>query len=94
MVSFQKSKLAGIGLMVFLSLLTVISACSGDEKPQGRPGTPPPEAFKACEGKKAGDTTPFTGLQGEAMQAICREIDGKLVAVPSGGPGGGPSQQQ
>jgi hypothetical protein len=45
--------------------------------PQGRLSGPPPEAFKACEGKKPGETVQIQTPRGDAVTATCR-----LVAVP------------
>lgn len=50
---------------------------------------PPPEALKACENKKTGESVTFTGRRGESLKATCQEIDGQLVAVPEGMPPGG-----
>ena len=77
-------------------LLSVVatSAYSNNQQPQGGHGGPPPEAIKACDGKKVGDSTSFKGRQGETLQATCKEIEGKLAAVPAGGPEGGPPQQK
>ena len=76
-------------ILVVLTLTPIVTlACSkSDEsrRPQGPPG-PPPEAIKACEGKKAGDTTTFTGRRGETLTATCKDIEGQLAAVPEGGP--------
>jgi hypothetical protein len=55
----------------------------GEFTPQGGPRFgPPPEAFKACEGKKAGSTAQFTGPDGETITGICRIADGRLVLRP------------
>ena len=56
----------------------------GDESaPQGGPRFgPPPEAYKACEGKIAGSTAQFTGPDGETVIGTCRIADGRLVLRP------------
>lgn len=56
--------------------------------PDGRRSkTPPQEAFTACEGKKAGDTVAFANRRGEKVEGICREVDGRLVAMRGEGSG-------
>jgi hypothetical protein len=45
--------------------------------PHGSLPGPPPEAFKACEGKGVGETVQIRTPRGEIITAICR-----LVAVP------------
>ena len=45
--------------------------------PHGRLPGPPPEAFKACDGKGVGETVQIQTPRGETITAICR-----LVAVP------------
>lgn len=50
----------------------------------GRKG-PPPEAFKACEGKSAGDKVSMSGPEGKSMSATCHDMKGKLAAMPEHG---------
>lgn len=49
---------------------------------------PGPEAFKACEGKSAGDTASITGPEGRSFSGTCRERDGKLALMPDRKPKG------
>jgi hypothetical protein len=71
-----------------LSILALSSLCAtsafGQGKPpkQDHPQGPPPEAFAACEGKKAGDQAEFTGRQGESVTGVCEEKNGRLVLRP------------
>lgn len=55
----------------------------GEPAPPGghHPG-PPPEAFKACEGKTAGSTAQFVDPRGETVKGKCEEEDGKMVLRP------------
>ena len=53
-----------------------------DRKGRHRPRTPPPEAYRACEGKAAGDTAQFTGPNGETVSGTCEEISDRLVLRP------------
>jgi len=56
----------------------------------GRRG-PPPEAYKACEGKTVGSTAQFVDPRGETLKGTCGEENGKLVLRPDrGGGGSGP----
>jgi two-component system, OmpR family, heavy metal sensor histidine kinase CusS len=43
---------------------------------------PPPEAYKACEGKKLGSTAQFADPHGETLKGTCEEENGKLVLRP------------
>ncbi|GAB6062488.1 hypothetical protein [Deferrisoma palaeochoriense] len=65
-----------------LSFLSAPARARGGRPPHG----PPPEAFEACEGKGAGDAVEFRGGRGELVEAVCREHDGRLVAVPKDAP--------
>lgn len=56
---------------------------------QGHPGKgPPPEAYEACKEKSEGATVEMTTPRGDTIRAICKLINGQLVAVPEGGPPG------
>ncbi len=60
----------------------------GESAPQGGRGFgPPPEAFKACEGKTAGSTAQFTGPGGETVTGTCRSDGERLVLRPDRNPG-------
>ncbi|SIS67017.1 hypothetical protein [Neptunomonas antarctica] len=63
-----------------LGLAPVISLAAQQERPKG----PPPEAIEACKGKQADDKVSFEG-RGEILDGICKEHDGKLVAMPASG---------
>ncbi len=52
----------------------------------GRGFGPPPEAFKACEGKSAGITAQFTNPRGETVTGTCRSDGEKLVLRPDRNP--------
>lgn len=57
--------------------------------PQDRPRFgPPPEAFKACEGKTAGSKAQFKGPDGEMITGTCRIADERLVLQPDRPPRG------
>jgi len=76
----------------------MLTAAVADDSVPPRHGkrTPPPEAYAACEGKAAGDSVTVTTPRGETLTAVCRELDGKLAAMPKGGPprpGGGPPEK-
>lgn len=85
-----------LALLVLLAA-TAAPAWASDGPPRfpGAPGNgrrhaPPPEAYSACEGKTAGDAVQVTGRRGEIIAATCRELDGRLVAIPDHRPGAGP----
>jgi len=56
------------------------------DRPEGKSGgksfNPPPEAYKACEGKKVGDASQFVNQRGDTVKGICEERDGKLILRP------------
>ncbi|NVN99973.1 MAG: hypothetical protein HXX17_11665 [Geobacteraceae bacterium] len=67
-----------IGLIVMF-LLGGVSAWGADPE-RGR--KPPQEAFDACKGKSAGDTVSIITPRGDTLTAVCRQLDGQLVAMP------------
>ena len=77
----------------FTALVTVLAATSAAPalaQPEGRrgPPTPPPEAYAACQGKAEGASVTLTMPDGKTLAGTCRTMDGTLVAMPAGGPGG------
>lgn len=67
------------------------SAASSSQPVQKSPGidlphSPPPEAYKACEGKTVGRRSNFTDPRGEILTGSCEhDDDGKLVLRPDRG---------
>jgi len=59
-------------------------------QPQGRQGppAPPPEAYAACQGKAEGASVTLTLPDGKTLEGTCRTMNGALVAMPAGHPGG------
>lgn len=49
----------------------------------GRQQGPPPEAYKACEGKSAGSVSQFVNPRGETVTGTCEEEGGKMVLRPN-----------
>ncbi|MCW8885469.1 MAG: hypothetical protein OQK12_09475 [Motiliproteus sp.] len=72
--------------LVIVLLSVALLGCSNGNTRKGHSGGPPPEAYKACEEKKDGDSVSFSGFRGETVAASCKTIDGKLVAVPNDKP--------
>jgi len=73
----NKNKLSIVLTVIFL--LGGISAWgAGPER--GR--KPPQEAFDACKGKSAGDAVSITTPRGDTLTAVCRQLNGQLVAMP------------
>ena len=48
----------------------------------GQQITPPPEAYKACEGKSVGSAAQVVDQRGETVKGTCVEKDGKLFLRP------------
>jgi hypothetical protein len=49
----------------------------------GKRKGPPPEAYKACEGKSAGSTAQFVNPRGETVVGVCQDENGKMVLRPN-----------
>lgn len=84
----KKQVLSTTVLLITLAILLPTIACAGGYKGQGRPQGPPPEAIEACAGKSAGTSVVFTDRRGESLEAVCREKNGLLAAVPNKMPKG------
>lgn len=54
----------------------------------GKRRGPPPEAYKACEGKSAGSTSQFVNPRGETMTGTCEQEGNQLVLRPDRNTGG------
>ena len=76
-------------LLGLMSPLSHSAENSGQRRPHHGP---PPEAIEACKGKQVDDKVSFTGRMGEALEAICQERDGQMVAMPTSMPERGPRQ--
>lgn len=85
----QKEMMIVTLTLALLTFLTVTGCAKGRYHHRGRRQGPPTEAVEACEGKQSGDIVEFIGRRGEEIQARCREINGRLVAVPDDVPHGG-----
>ncbi len=76
--------------LVWLTCLAAPLVMAADDSESHHP-QPPAAAFTACEGKSAGDQVSLTGPDGNSRSATCREVDGKLAAMPKNmGKGGRP----
>ena len=79
--------------IIMLALLTACAVnafgAGGARKGGGRGQGPPPEAFTACEGKKAGDNAEFTSPRGDVVNGTCEQDGDKLVLRPDRGSGKG-----
>ncbi|ACO79258.1 hypothetical protein AvCA_30940 [Azotobacter vinelandii CA] len=82
--------------IALLACLASPLAMAAEEEHAGHPPgghghmEPPAAAFTACEGKKAGDTASFSGPGGRSMTGTCRDLNGKLAAMPEHGGRKGP----
>jgi hypothetical protein len=82
-------EIAKAALIFPLLFFLIIAGCAKTpDHRHGRHQGPPPEAIQACADKTDGSKLVFTGRNGEAIEANCREIDGQLVAVPQTMPEG------
>ena len=74
-------------------LLPIVIASSAVWAMDGPPGRgrhmgPPAEAVEACKDKSEGDKVEITNPRGEKMNAVCKQINRQLVAMPEDGFGG------
>jgi two-component system, OmpR family, heavy metal sensor histidine kinase CusS len=53
---------------------------------------PPPEAYRACEGKSAGTPAQFVSRRGETIRGVCEDEEGKLVLRQTAPKGDGRGQ--
>ncbi len=82
-----------IAMLIMASALLAPAATRASTGASGRGERrePPPEAFTACQNKNEGDTVEATTPDGKTLSAVCRQVNGKLAALPQmGGPGNGP----
>ncbi len=87
----QRILLGTIVTLLFLIALAIAGPVTADPLPPPpgmgeRPNGPPPEAFTACEGKKAGDAVIVTTPRGDEIKAVCEIMDSRLVAKPLNAP--------
>lgn len=86
----MESKVLGrVSTAVFATALMTAQAY-GSSGPDGREGgrRPPQEAFDACSGKSEGTVVEMTTPRGGVMKAVCKAVNGVLVAVPQRRPEG------
>lgn len=79
---------------VLLSVCVYAASSEGQDGGQGRRKGPPPEAFELCEGKSVGDSVEITSPQGDKVEGVCKEMNGKMVAVPANMPERGGQKRQ
>lgn len=75
-------------IVTMLTIITLVPTAGwafGGLKERERPQGPPPEAIEACKGKAAGDKVQLTTPSGEVLQAVCKNLDDQLVAMPVAG---------
>lgn len=65
-------------LLLAIPITGLALATSLREPPKG----PPPQAYTACEGKKAGDAVIVETPDGRTIQAVCQAFNGQLAAHP------------
>ncbi|NDV27854.1 hypothetical protein [Desulfovibrio sp. JC010] len=89
--------------LILTFVLALISATPAFAQQGGGPGggqrgghqSPPEEAYTACEGKQAGDSSEFTTPWGDTISGTCEQMGDSLVLKPENGPQGNmaPPQQ-
>jgi hypothetical protein len=79
-------------ILALVGLLPVSGWANFSADGTHRPPEPPQQAIDACLDKSVGTVVEMTTPRGGTMQAVCRQMGSRLVAVPEGGgppPGGG-----
>ncbi|MBW8462917.1 hypothetical protein, partial [Acidovorax sp.] len=84
-MSVIRSSLARLALLALGA--TTLTAWAQPER-GGTPPAPPPEAYAACKGNTEGAAATLTMPDGKTLTGTCRTMNGTLVAMPAGGPGG------
>ena len=89
-------KVSGEKTMMALALVSLFPlSCWAGFGPGGSRGPePPPQAIEACQEKSTGAMVQLATPSGETIKATCKQMGGKLVAVPEDGgppPGSGVS---
>ncbi len=76
----------GIGVIVVSLLLMGSTLVMAEELGGPPPGhgnmKHPPEAIEACKDINEGTEVEITTPRGDKVKAVCKQIDGQLVAVP------------
>jgi len=75
-----------ISIVFVLLAIYTTNAIGNDASPQEKGGKhhgPPPEAYTACEGKKAGDTAKFVNPRAETVTGTCEQEGDRLVLRPN-----------
>jgi Spy/CpxP family protein refolding chaperone len=83
----MKMKITMRQMMTMAALVTLIPISGYAYGPHGGDGKrkgPSPQAVEACAERSAGETVEFTTRSGAVKSATCREVQGRLVAVPEG----------
>jgi hypothetical protein len=79
----KRQALAVMAVFILSSGSAWAASDTGSGQPnRGERRPPPPEAYKACQGKSEGAKVQMTTPRGETITATCRLLDGKLVAAP------------
>ncbi len=79
-----------MALLALLVMVPTIAWATEDFRGGGFRQGPPQEAVEACAGKKEGEAVRFKTPFGDNVSGVCREVRGKLIAVPEGGFSGPP----
>jgi len=74
-------------LGIFIAVIAFGNDASSQENRRRHHG-PPPEAYTACEGKKAGDTAEFVSPHGDKVTGICEQQGDRLFLRPDKHPRG------
>jgi hypothetical protein len=83
-------------LLVLLSMVPASAWAFGGQEGGGRWGIPK-AAIEACKEKSEGTAVEFFNRRGEKVKATCRQLSGRLAAVPEGGfrgPKGSPAGEE
>ena len=76
----KKEKISMKAIKSVTPLIVLLLILSGIA--YGQQSSPPPEAYKACEGKSAGSAVQSVGPSGETVRGTCEEKNGRLFLRP------------
>jgi Spy/CpxP family protein refolding chaperone len=88
MKSWSATARGALGMLAIVAMVPATGFAFGGHRNCETWKGPPQEAIQACTDLNAGDVVQFKASGGETVSGVCREIGGRLVAVPGRGPEG------
>ena len=74
-------------LAIFIAVMAFGNEATSQQTRRRHHG-PPPEAYTACKGKKAGDKADFVSPHGDTVSGVCEQRGDQLILRPDKPPAG------